>query len=94
MRKTIALDANLLVLLVVGLTKLKDIEAHKRLKAYGVDDFRLLEELISNALVVCVRLFARLFPHRHPLEERGSRATNTNVLGALLWIPAPQGNDG
>jgi len=27
-------------------------------------------------------------PIRHPLEERGSRATNTNVLGALLWIPA------
>jgi hypothetical protein len=47
MRKLIALDANLLVLLVVGLTKLNYIATHKRLKTYTIDDYTLLTELIA-----------------------------------------------
>jgi hypothetical protein len=54
MRKLIALDANLLVLLVVGLTKSNYIATHKRLKAYTIDDYTLLTELIpaSAGMVV------------------------------------------
>ena len=54
MRNTIALDANLLVLLVVGLTERKYISVHKRLREYDVADFDLLRALISNSAGVAV----------------------------------------
>src|SRR5437879_2423792 len=49
MRKTVALDANLLLLLVVGLTRLNYIATHKRLKAYTIDDYSLLTTLIAES---------------------------------------------
>jgi len=49
MRKMIALDANLLVLLVVGLTERKYISIHKRLKEYDLTDFDQLKALISHS---------------------------------------------
>jgi hypothetical protein len=49
MRKTIALDANLLVLLVVGLTQENYIATHKRLKEYTIDDYTLLTRLIAES---------------------------------------------
>jgi hypothetical protein len=49
MRKVIALDANLLVLLVVGLTERRYISIHKRLKEYDVADFDQLNALISHS---------------------------------------------
>lgn len=54
MRKVIALDANLLVLLVVGLTDHSLITSHKRLKEYTPADFKLLERLISASSGVVV----------------------------------------
>ena len=54
MRKIIALDANLLVLLIVGLTDRRLIASHKRLKEYTVDDFDLLERLISASAGIAV----------------------------------------
>lgn len=48
MRK-VALDANLLVLLAVGLVSRDSILRHKRLRAYSPDDFDLLRELIGPA---------------------------------------------
>jgi hypothetical protein len=47
MPKTVALDANLLVLLVVGLTNPAYIAKHKRLTAYDLDAFRLLTGMLS-----------------------------------------------
>lgn len=54
MPKAIALDAGLLVLLVVGLTKLEYISIHKRLRDYDIDDFGLLQKAIevSDGIVV------------------------------------------
>lgn len=54
MNKTIALDASLLVLLVVGLTKPEYISAHKRLKEYTVDDFYLLMDAINRSAGIVV----------------------------------------
>jgi hypothetical protein len=54
MGKTVVLDTNLLVLLVVGLTNRKYISAHGRLRAYTVDDFDLLSELIGLSAGVVV----------------------------------------
>jgi hypothetical protein len=54
MRKTIVLDANLLVLLVVGLTETKYISTHRRLKGYGVVDFKLLAAMISESAGLAV----------------------------------------
>jgi hypothetical protein len=51
MRKIIALDANLLVLLVVGLTERRYISVHKRLKEYTIADFDLLAAMISVSAV-------------------------------------------
>lgn len=47
--KGLILDANLLVLLVVGSASKKYISNHKRLRAYSVTDFDILTELISSA---------------------------------------------
>jgi hypothetical protein len=54
MRKTIALDANLLVLLVVGLAEPRYIPLHKRLKAFTVDDFKLLTKMIAASAGMAV----------------------------------------
>ncbi|MSO88540.1 MAG: hypothetical protein EXQ89_00945 [Rhodospirillaceae bacterium] len=54
MPKTIALDANLLILLVVGLANPDYVRAHKRLRKYGMEDFTLLRNLISVSAGVIV----------------------------------------
>jgi len=41
------LDANLLVLLVVGLTERRYISVHKRLKEYTIADFDTLAAMIA-----------------------------------------------
>jgi hypothetical protein len=46
--QTLVLDANLIVLLVVGLADEKAVPVHKRTRAYSVNDFRLLLNLISE----------------------------------------------
>jgi len=49
MRKAISLDANLLVLLIVGLAGPKFISKHKRLQTYDAEDFNLLKHAISES---------------------------------------------
>ena len=48
-KQVIVLDTNLAVLLVVGLTNRHYIEKHKKLKAYDVQDFDMLFQLIDHA---------------------------------------------
>ena len=50
--KVIVLDANLLLLLVVGLTSRAYISKHKRLQGYEELDFDLLICLIGSANVI------------------------------------------
>jgi hypothetical protein len=52
--KTTILDANLLVLHVVGRTSLAYIESHKRLRAYGRADYRLLLKLLKASSLMVV----------------------------------------
>lgn len=47
--RELILDANLLLLLVVGSASREYISKHKRLKAYSETDFDILVELISSA---------------------------------------------
>ncbi|MGH7088963.1 MAG: hypothetical protein ACREFQ_08685 [Stellaceae bacterium] len=42
------MDSNLLVLLLVGLTSRRYIPVHKRLAAYAVEDFELLQSIIAG----------------------------------------------
>lgn len=46
--RRIILDANLLVLYVVGLTDVKLVNQHKRLKIFDVDDYRFLQQRLSS----------------------------------------------
>ena len=46
--KAIVLDANILILLVVGSASVAYISSHKRLHAYAEDDFRLLTRLLAT----------------------------------------------
>jgi hypothetical protein len=48
MSQILALDANMIVLLVVGLADENAVPIHKRTRAYTVKDFRLLLKIISN----------------------------------------------
>jgi hypothetical protein len=50
----VVLDANLLVLLVVGMASPACILRHKRLRAYNVRDFELLRTVLSSASRVIV----------------------------------------
>lgn len=54
MRKKIVLDANLLVLLVVGLTDRDLIAKHKRLRIYTHDDFEILQRTIQESSGILV----------------------------------------
>jgi len=54
MKRHIALDANLTILLVVGLTDPRLISKHKRLKAYDLKAWTLLKEAIGNSAGVLV----------------------------------------
>ncbi|MCF6199005.1 MAG: hypothetical protein L3J67_06325 [Hyphomicrobiaceae bacterium] len=48
----IAIDSNLLLLLVIGSTSKKMIEQHKRLRRYTMDDFDLLLQFIGKAELI------------------------------------------
>jgi hypothetical protein len=48
MKQVLALDANMTVLLIVGLADENAVPTHKRTRAYTVKDFRLLLKIISN----------------------------------------------
>lgn len=52
--EALVLDANLLVLLIVGTTSEAYISRHKRLRAFTVNDFRLLTTRLSAAAQVWV----------------------------------------
>ena len=52
--KAVVLDANLLVLFVVGIASPSYIAKHKRLAAYTENDFALLTDLLSAAGSVIV----------------------------------------
>ncbi len=54
MARSLAIDAQLLVLLVVGLASPEFIGKHRRLNAYTSDDFDLLRDLIARHTVVVV----------------------------------------
>lgn len=47
-RPTLILDANLIVLLIVGLADESAVPRHKRTRAYSINDFRLLLRVISE----------------------------------------------
>ena len=53
-RDGIIVDTQLLVLFVVGLTRRSYIEKHKRLRAYTVDDFDLVYQIVSGFTKVIV----------------------------------------
>jgi hypothetical protein len=50
----VAVDSNLLLLLVVGMTSRDYVDKHKRLKEFTVDDFDLLQEQLSVATEIVV----------------------------------------
>jgi hypothetical protein len=54
MRKSIVLDANLLVLFVVGLTDPAYVDKHKRLRAYDLLALHLLRNIIASSKEVLV----------------------------------------
>lgn len=54
MSQVLALDANLILLLIVGSADEAVIPEHKRTRAYSIKDFRLLVEVISNYQEVAV----------------------------------------
>jgi len=53
-RKPVLLDANLLVLPVVGLVSEPSIPKHKRTKMFSVSDFRLLKDYLNDAPKIAV----------------------------------------
>lgn len=48
------IDANLLVLLVVGLTDKRIISSHKRLKAFSLDDYCILHRIVNEFTSILV----------------------------------------
>ncbi len=50
----VAVDSNLLLLLVVGMTSRDYVEKHKRLKEFTIEDFDLLQEQLSVATEIVV----------------------------------------
>ncbi len=48
MPKLVALDANLILLLVVGIADSKYIDVHKRLRAYTSSDFQMLKSVVAS----------------------------------------------
>jgi hypothetical protein len=57
--RALLLDTQLLVLLLVGLTSKDLIAKHKRLRAYAISDFELLENMVRSArqIVVTTNVF-------------------------------------
>ncbi|CDO35842.1 PIN domain-containing protein [Novosphingobium sp. KN65.2] len=66
----ILIDANLLCLIVAGFSAPKAIGRHKRLKAYGVEDFERVRELITP--------FDKVITCPHILTETSNLLANTN----------------
>ena len=53
--RVVLVDANLLLLLVVGAADRRYIAAHRRLKGYGADDYDVVEKIVSDfeEIVTC-----------------------------------------
>jgi hypothetical protein len=66
----IIVDANILCLVVAGYFKPSVIGKHKRLQAYGEDDFELVKKLISP--------FEKVLTCPHILTETSNLLANTN----------------
>ncbi len=76
-QQRILLDANLLVLLIVGLTNPKFIAAHKRLASYSEGDFNILLDLLGppgiSSLIVTPNVLTEASNLlRHSAEPRKS----------------------
>ena len=72
MRKSIVLDANLLVLFVVGLTDPAYVDKHKRLRAYDLLALHLLEEYIiasSKEVLVTPHALSEASNHLRQIAE-------------------------
>jgi hypothetical protein len=54
MGRILALDANLVMLLIVGLADENVVPKYKRTRAYSVEDFRLLLEIIASYAEIAV----------------------------------------
>jgi hypothetical protein len=54
MSRILVLDANLIMLLIVGLADESAVPEHKRTRAYSVKDFKLLREIVFSYTEVAV----------------------------------------
>ena len=88
----VLLDANLLVLFVVGAASIDYIERHKRLRVYTPCNYHLLVGLLSSAASVCVapsRVTEASNLARHidePARSEVSEALRTFLHGAVKPI--------
>lgn len=87
--RPLILDANLAVLLIVGLTDSRLIASHRNLKAFDQNDLRLLEDVVSmsSELLWCPHLLAEVSslvrqiggPARRTLTEGLARAITSTT---------------
>lgn len=82
----LAVDTNLLVLLVGGLTDKRLLGRHKRLRAYAIEDFTLLLEIIERAqqIVVTPHVLAEasnLFGQDDDAVSKALRGKLASLLG-------------
>lgn len=97
MRPDYVLDANLIVLLVVGLTDPNEIGRHKRLSGYDVRDFEILKSVLLGASRIiftpnALTEASNLLGHGDDLRRKRFAST----LAAIVekeheeWMPARQ----
>lgn len=90
--KLVLLDANLLVLLVVGAVNVKWLDRHKRVRAFNAGDWRLLLRLIDGKQLVTS-------PHiltetSNLLRSGGLSAEATRKLMSALAIVVVEASEG
>ncbi len=86
---SVAVDSNLLLLLVVGLTSRDYIVKHKRLQAFLPEDFDLLADELGAASKIVVTPNT-LSETSNLIDHIGEPARSRiyQVLRSLLWAPA------
>jgi hypothetical protein len=88
-RTAVVLDANLLVLLIVGLTDVNAIRHHKRLGKYSPAAYQLLAERLNRASEIIVT--PNILTETSNLLSRGPEPLRTMIMSTLRSLVAGAG---
>jgi rRNA-processing protein FCF1 len=86
MRKSVAVDTNLLLLLIVGKSDRRYIKSHKKTKSYNLDDFDLLLRILSKyqKIIITPNVLTETSNLASHINDESAKEAIFRTLAALI----------